>query len=121
MRLGTPEKKILIASCYYVLLGVIALSAFTNMITDGEAIREEFDKYFLCESGGIDPDDPEQCDRSGFEQYQIPGLTATASVLIGMFPVVNVVFAVNVKDLKQFFRRFRKPGRITDSTKKSNV
>ncbi len=106
MRLGTPEKKILIASCYYVLLGVIALIALIRGAQNGEATTREIGKYYICESGGIDPDDSEECDRSGFQQYKTTELTVCAYILLGMFPAVNLIFVVNIKEYKQSFIRF---------------
>lgn len=120
MRMSTPEKKILIISCYYVLLGVVALTAFTQTLKDNEALTREYEKYFLCESKGIDPDDTEACDRSDFEQYQTPGLTASAYFLLGFFPVANLIYAVNVKELKQFFSQFSRDNYLP-STKQTTV
>ncbi len=105
MRMRTPEKKILIAFCYYVLLGVISLSGLIRNIQNNEVIAREFEKYFICESTGIDPDDPEECDRSEFEQYRTPELVTCAYVLVGIFPAVNLIFAVNIKEYKQSFNR----------------
>ncbi len=101
MRLGTPEKKILIASCYYILLGVVALSGLIRNLQHNEVIAREFGKYFICESGGIDPDDPEECDRSEFDQYRTPELVTCSFALLCIFPAVNLIFAVNIKEYKQ--------------------
>ncbi len=105
MRLGTPEKKILIASCYYVLLGVISLSGLIQIIQHNEIIAREFGKYYICESTGINPDDPEECDRSEIEQYRTPELVTCSFALLGMFPAVNLIFAVNITEYKQSFNR----------------
>ncbi len=103
MSMSTAEKKILIVFCYYILLGVIALMAFTLAVKDDEIVAHEYETYFLCESKGIDPNNPEECDRSGFEQYLTPGLMACAYILIGIFPALNLIFVVNIKELKEFF------------------
>ncbi len=103
MRLGTPEKKILIAFCYYVLLGVISLSALIRIIQNNEVIARGFEKYFICESTGIDPDDPEECDKSEFEQYRTPELVTCSFAVAGIFSAVNLIFAVNVKEYKLSF------------------
>ncbi len=103
LRLGTPEKKILIAFCYYVLVGVIALSELIQNFRHNEVIAREVGMYFICESGGIDPDDPEECDRSEFDQYRSPELVTCSFALAGIFPAVNLIFAVNIKQCKQSF------------------
>ena len=97
-KVGTAERKLLIIFCYYVVLGVIALTTFTVTTRNVELFTEELGQYFLCEAVG--PEDP--CDRSGFEELTHPELVAVSYVLLGIFPVFNVVFAVNVNELKQF-------------------
>ena len=103
----TAERRILIIFCYYVLLGVIALTAFTYSIVNSNTLLDEYKKYFLCESKGIDSNNPEGCDRSGFENNKIPALTILSYILLGIFPAVNLIYAVNATELKQFCGRFK--------------
>ena len=106
MKIGAIERKILIIICYYVLLGVVALTAFTQNLRTNTEFADELRKYFVCESKGIDPNSPEACDRSGFERHQMPALTALAFILLALFPAVNLIFAVNSRELKQFCSHF---------------
>ena len=73
-----------------------------------EHFTEEVRQYFLCEAAG--PEDP--CDKSGYEELTISELIALSYILLGFFPVVNLVFAINVNELKQWWQQvflFRAP------------
>ena len=79
---------------------MIALTAFTLTTKKAERVVEEVSGYFECELPGIDPENP--CDRSRFEALLHPVLTSLSYILLGMFPAINLIFAVNVKELKQW-------------------
>ena len=58
-----------------------------------------------CETTGVD--NPENsCDRlrNLFEALTYPGLTSISYILLGIFPAVNLILAVNVKEIKQKFK-----------------
>jgi len=103
-KIGAAERKILIILCYYVLLGVIALTAFTIFTRNSTQFSDAIAEYWLCESTGVNPENT--CDRlrESFQQLSYPGLSAVSYVLLGIFPAVNLIFAVNVKEIKQKFR-----------------
>ena len=103
-KIGTAERKILIILCYYVLLGVIALTAFTIFTRNSTQFSDAIAEYWLCESTGVNPEN--SCDRlrESFQQLSYPGLSAVSYVLLGIFPAVNLIFAVNVKEIKQKFK-----------------
>ena len=99
-KLKTVERKILVILCYYVLLGAIALTSYTLSTRNVEEFIKGVSHYFLCESPGMDPDSP--CDRSGFENFSYPILTLFGYILLGLFPAVNLIFAVDIRELKQW-------------------
>ena len=101
-KIGTAERKILIVFVYYIVLAVIALLAFTMTIRDGERFTVEILNYFECERKGHDPDNP--CDTSGYTRVLHVGLTSLSYILLGLFPMVNFTFVVNVRELKQYLR-----------------
>ena len=103
-KVGAAERKILIILCYYVLLGVIALTAFTIFTRNSTQFSDAIAEYWLCESTGVNPEN--SCDRlrESFQQLSYPGLSAVSYVLLGIFPAVNLIFAVNVKEIKQKFK-----------------
>ena len=99
-KIDTAEKKILIIFCYYIILGVIGLVTFTFATRNDDRILEEIAGYFTCELPGIDPLNP--CDRSRYQALLDPELNCFSYILLGLFPVVNLIFAVNADKLKQW-------------------
>ena len=55
--------------------------------------------YFTCEQRGYDYENP--CSRQEFEQYNHPVLFGLASVALGIFPALLLIFTVNIKELKK--------------------
>jgi len=102
-KVGAAERKILIIFCYYVLLGVIALTTFTVTTRNATLLADTVADYWQCEIAGVDPEN--SCDklRDLFEALTYPGLTSISSFLLGIFPAVNLIFAVNIEEIKQKF------------------
>ena len=99
--ISIPERKILISLCYYVVLTVFVLTSFTLSIRNIEPFSKERRGHFACEQLGQDPENPMLCDRQRFRRLAYPKVTAVAFVLLGLFPVVNLVYVLNVKELKK--------------------
>ena len=100
-KIGTAERKLLIVFCYYIVLTVTALTAFTLGTRDKSLLLEELEELFVCESTAP----PEPCDISGFQHLTHAEVTALSYVLLGLFPSVVLIFAVNIKDVKQWCGR----------------
>ena len=87
-------------------MGVVALTAFTvnTRSRNGKLFVDAIAAYWLCETAGLNPEN--SCDRlrDSFQQMSNPGLTSTSYILLGIFPAVNLVFAVNVREMKQKFK-----------------
>ena len=75
--------------------------AFTIAARNAELFAARLTNYFSCEQSGHDPNNP--CDRKSFSEISHPDLAVTALVLLGIFPVVNLVYAINIKELKEKF------------------
>ena len=99
-KIDTAERKILIIFCYYVILGVIVLITFSFATRNDDRLLEEITGYFTCELPGIDPQNP--CDRSRYQSLLNPELNCISYILLGLFPVVNLIFAVNAEEIKQW-------------------
>jgi len=71
-----------------------------HLCTSFVAIAE----YWRCESAGLNSEN--SCDglRDSLRQLASPGLTSASYLLLGIFPAVNLIFAVNVKERKQKFK-----------------
>ena len=87
-----------------MVLTVFAISAFTLATRNAGPFAEELFDHFRCESGGQDPDSPMRCDRNDFRQFSNPELTAVVNILLSLFPIVNLVYALNIK---QFVEKCR--------------
>ena len=79
----------------------------------------EIQMYFFCQQGGYDPDNP--CTQD-YQMYSYPFLTAAAFALLGLFPVVNLVYAINLKELKAALHKLqtklkKKPTHSSDAPK----
>ena len=98
------ERKIVIIFCYYVLLVVIALIAFSATTRNGVRFAAALADYWRCELTGVDPENP--CDelRASLEGLSFPVLTSCSYILLGISPAVHLVFAVNISELKQKFK-----------------
>ena len=101
-KVGTAERKILIVFVYYVILAVIALLAFSLTIRDADRFISEILRYFQCERKGVDPANP--CDTSSYMIVLHVALTSLSYILLGIFPVVNFVFVINIQELKQYMK-----------------
>ena len=112
-KVGTAERKLMIVFIYYIFLASIALTTFTISTRDSELFANSLQEYFLCELRGHDPSNP--CTRES------SGQTATAFgtlsyMLLGLYPTLNLVFALNISDLKESCRRKRKERGFSAST-----
>ena len=102
IKLSAAGRTVLIVLCVYVFSGVIALT--NHMFTlrnSGLFVDAQLD-YWRCEATGVDPENA--CNRASFEELMYPGLTILASVLTQIFPAVNLMFAINMSELKQKFK-----------------
>ena len=105
-KIGTAERKLLIIFCYHVLLITIALTAFTVTTRNVGQFAAVVADYWRCELTGVNPENP--CDelRASFRELANPVLATFSYILFGIFPAVNLVFAVNIGELKQKFKTF---------------
>ncbi len=103
-KFGTAEKKILIVTCYYIVLSTVALTAFTLSTRDTPALVRNIGLYFLCEQRGHDPENP--CSRDYIKNSDSV-LTTLSYVLLSLFPVVNLIYAINIRELKEFMQKMK--------------
>ncbi len=101
-KFGAAEKKLILVFCYYIILSSIALTAFTLSTRNAPFIVRNIGLYFLCEQSGHDPAHP--CIRD-HHQYSYQYLSTLSYVLLSLFPVVNLIFTINLKELKDFLKK----------------
>ena len=78
---------------------MISLTGLSIFIRNAGLFEDAIREYWQCEATGIDPKNP--CNRTSFEEMTDPGLIAFAQIIYWIFPAVNLIFVVNISDLKQ--------------------
>ena len=101
----TAERKILIVLVYYVLLAAISLLTFSLSIKNTDQFIAEVLKYFKCESHGIDHNN--HCDKyiNSYQKHRQVALISMSHVLLGLYPVVNLIYIVNIPELKEYIKK----------------
>ena len=89
------------------------------VIAYSDKVIEGLLTYFKCELSGHVPD---KCDRSSFEQYSRPYMTAVSYLLLGLIPLSILNYVFNIKQAKESLRRCymsiqKKPRYETDTSK----
>ena len=100
MALGKAEKKVLIVITYFVLLATLAVTSFSHYAVVKIPSEDALSQYFTCERL-----QPGNCKayKDEAEKYKVPGLSESAYILVSLFPVVNLVYVFNHKELKDIF------------------
>ena len=93
-----PEIKILIILIYYSIFLAGVISSFTVRLYGINSLITDIRKYFACEAVGVMPG--KVCERS-FERLGSEIMSVISYSLIGFYPIVNLIYVVNVQDLKQ--------------------
>jgi len=103
-QLGAAEKKLLVVLCYYVVLASVVLTSFTLSTKSLSSYFKKLQTYFLCEQHGLDPSSP--CSRV-FAGQSYPFLATASFILLGLFPVIYMIYAANLGELKEIVRKWR--------------
>ena len=98
MKLGTAEKKIIIVFLYYLVLEVVALVSFVLNSGTSDDFKVSLLYYFGCES-----EIPGHCDcyRNSALQFTFSGVSDSAYILFALYPLVNLVYALDFRELKE--------------------
>ncbi len=96
------QAKILIVLVYYIAVALGTLGAYSSLARNGKRFREELVEYFICEAAGTG----EPCDRSGYNEYNVPVLEAFGYFFIGLISVANLVYAMNFQKMKEICKRW---------------
>ena len=96
---------------------MVALTGVSVPLIKAEQLRNAITEYWRCETAGVDP----MCNRlrASFEEQTNPGIITLAYVLLWIFPAVNLIFAVNISELKQKFKTWH--GQAAPSHKENAV
>lgn len=107
--MGTPEKKILLALCYYVLVMLLAIPAFMLETRRAELFEAELRNYFLCEEQGVNPANPGLCDkfRDSYRALSTPELSTVAFILLNLIPTVILIYTVDFMESKEKWMKLK--------------
>lgn len=99
LKMSTPERKIFITLCYYVIAAAFSLVSITLGRRNSGPFAAALLSYFICEQHGHDPNDP--CDTNSFRELTNLGVSLVTNILLNLFPMVALVYALNVKEMKE--------------------
>ena len=97
LKLHSGEVKVLVISCYFTIFAVFIITTFTinNVLKQAKLISAIMNN-FACEATGT----VNECDRS-FVDLRGDIFSILTFVLIGLFPIVNLIYVLNIRELKQ--------------------
>jgi len=100
--LHSGEVKVLVISGYYAIFAVVVLTTFTlHKIQDLEELINDITDYFACEATGTLRD----CEKPSVDLYRRI-VSIVAFVLVGLNPIVNLVFVINTRNLKRKISKY---------------
>ena len=99
---GTTEKKLLIGFSYYLVAAVVNLTILTLFARNASVVANNLQKYFFCEQGGFNPSNP--CSLPN-DIYNQPYISSLGHILLSLLPIVNLIYAVNIVELKEVWRK----------------
>ncbi len=96
---------------------IVVLTTFTlNTRYDNEFVGSLLE-LFTCEQRGHDPDRP--CSESDINCFGFPSATIVSYIIFGLFPVVILVYAINVMEAKKALRSKKKSYKLSQTSKRS--
>ena len=102
---SVPEVKILIISCYFIFFGILALISFSLTIRDADAKLEKLLDYFVCHSVGYNANHTCHAEYDAMESIAKPELNSATYFLLGLLPWTNLLFAIQVSDIKNALQK----------------
>ena len=108
--MGSADKKIFIVFCYYVLIGVIVLAAFVLNSKTSTDFISSLAIYFACER-----ETPRKCEsyRNDLFKFTYSGVSDASYVILALYPLVNLVYAFDLGELKQVWCLLVRPSRLS--------
>lgn len=110
---ATAEVKLIIIFSYFFIFLALSQTAFTIALRNTASFQAGLTEYFFCEATGIPG---HTCDRS-FERVSGEIPIVLGFILLGLYPVVTLIYVVNVKELKEACCRRRKESLPTSSNR----
>ena len=105
IKFSVPEVKVLIISCYFIIFGITALVNVSITVRDGDIAMFKLLVYFTCQAAGYNGTDTCAGERDDLESHLKPELNAATYFLLGLVPWLNLLFAIQVQDIKRALHR----------------
>ena len=102
---GTAEKKLLIVLCYYVACAATIITLNTLDLRIGPHFTNNLQKFLFCELGRHNSSNTCKISDNGKIGSIFVFLEVFAILLFSLFPYVNLVFAVNIQELKELWKK----------------
>ena len=99
-RPGTPEVKVAILLSYHMSVATVYLVAVSVDLYTLDNYIAELRLYFVCELWGF-----LECSRQSFEQFKVPIAYVVGVILIWIFPMVNLVYVISVKNIMETYSK----------------
>ena len=113
----TVQIKVLIVFVYYILIGV-SLMVVTVLVINRESITDSLMEYFVCESVGMQPG--KVCEKT-FVKIPLEIAINVGFVLLGLYPVINLVYVVDIRAMKERWSTRRRTGQLQPTTSLSRL
>ena len=97
--------KILILSCYVILFGISALINYSISIRDADITLDRLLDYFACQASGYSADHTCSAEYDSLRSYLHPELDTVTYILLGLVPYSNLLFAIQVSDIKKAIQK----------------
>lgn len=101
--LSAAEIKLLIIFFYYIILGIIDIIGFSINVTTASSVRKSIEANFFCESFRSDPS--YNCSKDYLDIRLADGFAVVTYVLLALFTYVNLLFALNFREIKSKFKK----------------
>ena len=98
---SVPEVKILILSCYFIIFGIIALINFSISIRDSDILVDKLFAYFVCQARGTNNNNTCYEEYDKLKMILRTNLNIATYFLMGLVPWLNLVFAIQVRQVKK--------------------
>ena len=102
---SVPEVKILILSCYFIIFGIIGLIDYSINIGNSNFFQDALSDYFACQIFGVSPSHTCNAEFDRLTSHVYPGLSNTAFFSWSLLPWLNLLFAVQVSDIKKVLQK----------------
>ena len=97
-QLSVAEKKMLIAICLLIVFPVFTLVHTATFTAQSDKFIAAVTDYFKCEALGHVPG---KCNKSEFEQYCNPYMSAISYTLLGLVPLAILNFVLKWRSVKE--------------------